>query len=194
MSTQRMNRLVILASGSGSNAENIARYFGASDSTIVSLILTNNPKAKVLDRAKSLELKAMSFNRYAFKDSSLVLKLIKGIDPDLIVLAGFLWKIPEAYIKAFPYKIINIHPALLPDYGGKGMYGRHVHEAVIANNETKSGISIHYVNEHYDEGAMIFQASCDISPSDTAEDLAKKIHALEMEHFPKVIESLLNES
>ena len=189
-----MKRLVIFASGSGTNAENIARYFKASNTVEVSLILCNNPKAKVLDRAKQLNLGAMTFNREVFQNSSLIIDLLKNLNPDLIVLAGFLWKIPEAMVSNFPNKIINVHPALLPKYGGKGMYGKHVHEAVIANKESESGITIHYVNEHYDEGAIIFQASCSLNNMDTVDSLSTKIHALEMEHFPKVIESLIKES
>ena len=133
----------------------------------------------------------MTFNRQAFSKSNIVLDILKQLQPDLIVLAGFLWKIPEGFIDAFPNKIINIHPALLPKYGGKGMYGQHVHDAVIANKEIESGITIHYVNEHYDEGAVIFQASCTLNETDTPQTLSAKIHELEMEHFPKVIESLL---
>ena len=122
-----------------------------------------------------------------------MLNLLKASNPDLIVLAGFLWKFPEPILNAFPNKVINVHPALLPKFGGKGMYGMHVHEAVVANNETETGITIHYVNEHYDEGATIFQAKCEVNSADTAEDVAAKIHKLEMKHFPKVVERLLNE-
>ena len=187
-----MKRLVIFASGSGTNAENIATHFKDSPNVTTSLILSNNPRAKVLERAKKLNLSAITFNRMAYSKTDMILNLLKQQQPDLIILAGFLWKIPESFVRAFPNKIINIHPALLPKYGGKGMYGKHVHEAVIAHKESTSGITIHYVNEHYDEGASIFQASCDVTESDTAESLSDKIHNLEMEHFPKVIESLLN--
>jgi phosphoribosylglycinamide formyltransferase-1 len=189
-----MKRLVIFASGSGSNAENIATYFKDKEGIEVALILSNNPKARVLERAKRLGLSAITFNRKAFMEHSYISDLLKQMDPDLIILAGFLWKIPDSLISAFPDRIINIHPALLPKYGGKGMYGHHVHEAVIANKELVSGISIHYVNEHYDEGTIIFQASCTLNELDTVESLSDKIHALEMKHFPEVIEQLLNKT
>jgi len=179
-----MKRIVIFASGSGTNAENI---INAS----VVLLVTNNPRAKVLDRCKRLKISSLCFNRNAFKKDEAIHQLLKTTKPDLIVLAGFLWKIPEFLITDFTNKIINIHPALLPKYGGKGMYGKYVHEAVRANNETETGITIHYVNENYDEGAIIFQASCSVSNDDTTDDIAAKIHKLEIAHFPKVIESLL---
>ena len=186
-----MKRIVIFASGNGSNAENLIKFFHNSDNVSVIQVLTNNPHAKIIDRCNNLNVSCLCFNRTAFSKSNHVLGILKQTNPDLIVLAGFLWKIPEAFIKSFPNKIINIHPALLPKYGGKGMYGKHVHTAVITNKEKESGITIHYVNENYDEGAIIFQATCAINESDSAEDLAKKIHELEMEHFPKVVTSLL---
>ena len=186
-----MKRIVIFASGSGSNAENLIRFFHNRDNVSVIQVLTNNPRAKVLDRCKRLKISALSFNRTAFFETSDVLNLLKVTNPDLIVLAGFLWKVPVNILESFPGKIINIHPALLPKYGGKGMYGMNVHEAVVRNKETETGITIHYVNENYDEGAIIFQSSCNVSPSDDAEKIAAKIHDLEMEHFPKVVESLL---
>lgn len=186
-----MKRIVIFASGSGSNAENLVHFFQDNHQIEVVQILTNNPHAKVLDRAKRLKVSALSFNRQAFSKTNDVLNIIKLQQPDLIVLAGFLWKIPESFVEAFPNKIINIHPALLPKFGGKGMYGMHVHEAVVAQKETETGITIHYVNEHYDEGTTIFQAKCDVNHTDTAEDVAAKIHELEMEHFPKVVAQLL---
>lgn len=186
-----MKRIVIFASGSGSNAENLVKFFQNNDNIDVVQILSNNPHAKVLDRAKQLKVSALSFNRIAFSKSNHVLDILKNINPDLIVLAGFLWKIPETFIKSFPNKIINIHPALLPKFGGKGMFGMHVHEAVVAQKETETGITIHYVNENYDEGATIFQSKCEVLASDSAEDVAAKIHKLEMEHFPKVVEKLL---
>jgi phosphoribosylglycinamide formyltransferase-1 len=186
-----MKRIVIFASGSGSNAENLVHFFQDNHQIEVVQILTNNPHAKVLDRAKRLKVSALSFNRQAFSKTNDVLNIVKLQQPDLIVLAGFLWKIPESFVEAFPNKIINIHPALLPKFGGKGMYGMHVHEAVVAQKETETGITIHYVNEHYDEGTTIFQAKCDVNHTDTAEDVAAKIHELEMEHFPKVVAQLL---
>lgn len=188
-----MKRIVIFASGSGTNAENLIKFFHNSDNATVIQVLCNNPHAKVLDRAKKLQVSALSFNRIAFSKTPDVLNILKASNPDLIVLAGFLWKFPEHILNAFPNKVINVHPALLPKYGGKGMYGMHVHEAVVANNETETGITIHYVNEHYDEGATIFQAKCEVTSSDSAKNVADKIHALEMEHFPKVVEQLLNE-
>ncbi|WP_426431997.1 phosphoribosylglycinamide formyltransferase [Winogradskyella sp. HB-48] len=186
-----MKRIVIFASGSGSNAENLIKFFQNSDNVSVIQVLTNNPHAKVLDRCKRLNVSALSFNRIAFSKSQDVLNILKLSNPDLIVLAGFLWKFPEFILNEFENKVINIHPALLPKYGGKGMYGMHVHHAVVENKETETGITIHYVNENYDEGAIIFQAKCEVKASDTAADVAAKIHELEMEHFPKVVERLL---
>ena len=186
-----MKRIVIFASGSGTNAENLIKFFHNRENASVILVLTNNPHAKVLDRCKTLKVSAMSFNKITLHESGHILNLLKTLKPDLIVLAGFLWKFPEAILNEFPNKVINVHPALLPKYGGKGMFGMHVHEAVVANKETRTGITIHYVNEHYDEGAIIFQADCEVNPTDSAEDVAAKIHELEMEHFPKVVESLL---
>jgi len=186
-----MKRIVIFASGSGTNAENLIKFFHNRENASVIQVLTNNPHAKVLNRAKKLKVSALSFNKIAFKETDDVLNILKASQPDIIVLAGFLWKFPEHILNVFPNKVINIHPALLPKYGGKGMYGMHVHEAVVSNKETETGISIHYVNEHYDEGAIIFQAKCEVNSNDTAEDVATKIHALEMEHFPKVVDKLL---
>ena len=191
--TIKMKRVVIFASGSGSNAENLIKFFHNSDNASVVQVLTNNPHAKVLDRCKRLKVSALSFNRIAFTQTEDVLNILKSNQPDLIVLAGFLWKFPENILKNFPNKVINIHPALLPKFGGKGMYGMNVHKAVVENKETETGITIHYVNENYDEGAIIFQAKCKVEASDSAEDVAKKIHKLEMEHFPKVVDRLLNE-
>ena len=188
-----MKRIVIFASGSGSNAENLIKFFQDSDHASVIQIFSNNPHAKVLDRAKRLGVSALSFNRVAFTKTDDVLDILKATEPDLIVLAGFLWKFPEHILKCFENKVINIHPALLPKYGGKGMYGMNVHNAIIQNNESETGITIHYVNENYDEGAIIFQVTCQVSKQDTAEDVAAKIHKLEMEYFPKVVEQLLNE-
>ena len=188
-----MKRIVIFASGSGSNAENLIKFFQDSDHASVIQIFCNNPHAKVLDRAKRLGVSALSFNRVAFTKTDDVLDILKATEPDLIVLAGFLWKFPEHILKCFENKVINIHPALLPKYGGKSMYGMNVHNAIIQNNESETGITIHYVNENYDEGAIIFQVTCQVSKQDTAEDVAAKIHKLEMEYFPKVVEQLLNE-
>jgi len=188
-----MKRIVIFASGSGTNAENLIKFFQNRDNASVIQVLTNNPHAKVLDRCKKLNVSALSFNKTALYQTDDVLNILKTAKPDLIVLAGFLWKFPENILAEFPNKVINIHPALLPKYGGKGMYGIHVHKAVVVNKEKESGITIHYVNEHYDEGAIIFQAKCEVITTDSAEDVADKIHELEMEHFPKVVEKLLKE-
>lgn len=185
-----MTRVVIFASGSGSNAENIYEYFKNKESIVISYILTNNKNAKVLDRARRLNIPSSVFNRNEFNDATQLLEFLKE-EADLIVLAGFLWKVPDAIVKAFPNKIVNIHPALLPKYGGKGMYGMNVHKAVVENKETVTGITIHYVNENYDEGAVIFQAKTEVLHSDTAEEVAQKIHLLEYEHFPKVIASII---
>jgi phosphoribosylglycinamide formyltransferase-1 len=187
-----MKRIVIFASGSGSNAENLIKFFQNSEKGSVTLILTNNPHAKVLDRSKSLGVAALSFNKQAYSQSNILHNILENEKPDLIVLAGFLWKFPESILKMFPNKVINVHPALLPKYGGKGMYGMHVHESVVAHKEEETGITIHYVNENYDEGAIILQAKCDVLPSDTAADVADKIHELEMKHFPEVVNELLN--
>lgn len=186
-----MKRVVIFASGSGTNAENLINFFKNRNDASVVLVLTNNPQAKVLERTKRLDVSALSFNKIAFTETEDVLNILKASKPDIIVLAGFLWKFPEKILNAFPDKVINIHPALLPKYGGKGMYGKFVHEAVVKNKERETGITIHYVNENYDEGKVIFQTKCKVDPEDSADDVASKIHELEMEHFPKVIESLL---
>lgn len=185
-----MKRIVIFASGSGTNAENISLFFQQVNHASVVHVLTNNKDAKVLERAKRLNINTLTFSKNYFLDENKLLQFLKA-EADLIVLAGFLWKVPSHIINAFPDKIINIHPALLPKYSGKGMYGMHVHKAVVANKETETGITIHYVNENYDEGAIIFQAKTHVLPSDTAEDVAKKIHLLEQNYFPKIINGVL---
>lgn len=187
-----MKRIVVFASGSGTNTQQIVEYFKGKK-VEVSLIVCNNPEAYVFKRAENYGIPSLLINRESFYRSDEVLKKLRFLTPDLIVCAGFLWKVPSNILEAFPKKVINIHPALLPKYGGKGMYGEHVHQAVIREQEKESGITIHYVNEHYDEGAIIFQARCPVEPGDTPETLAKKIHALEYEHFAKVIENLLNQ-
>ncbi len=184
-------KIVILASGSGSNAENIVRYFKNNSEISVHSILTNNPVAGVVQRAASLDIPCIAFDPQV-ETPSFLENYLSNISPDLIVLAGYLKKIPPEITYLFPNKIINIHPALLPKFGGKGMYGMHVHRAVKESGEDKTGISIHYVNEAYDEGAIIFQAECSLSSEDTPEGIAEKIHQLEFMHFPKVIESVLN--
>lgn len=186
-----MKNIAIFASGSGTNAENIIKQFKNHAEITVKLILSNKENAYVLERAKNHQIESITFNRQQFYDSNHVISLLKNNDIDAIVLAGFLWLIPDSLIKAYPDKIINIHPALLPKYGGKGMYGMNVHKAVIENNESESGISIHYVNEKYDEGEIIFSTKCQINKDDTAETLAQKIHDLEYQHFPRVIEKWL---
>ena len=187
-----MKRIVIFASGSGTNAENLIKFFHNRENASVIQVLTNNPHAKVLDRAKKLKVSALSFNKIALSETDDVLNILKAAKPDLIVLAGFLWKFPENILNVFPNKVINVHPALLPNYGGKGMYGMNVHQAIVNNKEKETGITIHYVNEHYDEGAIIFQAKCDVNHTDTADDVAAKIHELEMEHFPLVVNEILS--
>jgi phosphoribosylglycinamide formyltransferase-1 len=186
-----MNKVAIFASGNGTNAERIMEYFSSNKDVEISLVLTNNPKAGVIERAKKFNVPFLIFNRNEFNQSDKVINSLLNNQIDFIVLAGFLWLVPNSILKNYPNKIINIHPALLPKYGGKGMYGRYVHEAVIANNEPQSGISIHYVNEHYDEGNIIFQATCTVSEQETPDSLALKIHELEYTHFPRVIEQLL---
>jgi phosphoribosylglycinamide formyltransferase-1 len=185
-------QLVLLASGSGSNVENIAKYFEHASNITIATVLTNKRDAKVIDRCNRLKINCLYFNKQAFSESDCILNVLKSINPDLIVLAGFLWKIPEKLILAFPNRIINIHPALLPKYGGKGMYGNHVHEAVKKSKDAQTGITIHYVTANYDEGAIIHQATTKILPEDKVEQIAGKVHQLEYEHFPKVIEELLS--
>ena len=187
-----MKKILIFASGSGTNAQNIIEYFNELVEINVSLVFSNNKDAKVLDRAKNLGVDTVVFTREDLYQNSKVIEMLANEQPDLIVLAGFLWLIPSSIIKKFPNKIVNIHPALLPKYGGKGMYGMHVHRAVIDNNETESGITIHFVNEEYDAGDIIFQATCPVEKDDTPDLLAQRIHTLEHEHFPKVIEKVLD--
>lgn len=189
-----MTRIAIFASGSGSNAENIAHYFSDNPKVKISLILTNNKNAYVLERAKKLGVKSHIFTKQAFLETDNILQFLEENNINWIILAGFLLKIPQNLLKAYPNKIVNIHPALLPKYGGKGMYGENVHKAVVANNETESGITIHLVNENYDEGKIIFQAKCNVLPTDTFKDVAAKIHTLEQAHFPKTIDLLINNS
>ncbi len=188
-----MKNIAIFASGNGSNAENIAKYFAGHPKIKVSCFLVNRPDAYVVERAKKLNIPAIIFDREQFYKTGFVLEKLKECGIDLIVLAGFLWLIPKNLIDAYPQKIINIHPALLPKFGGKGMYGDNVHRAVLEAGEKQSGISIHYVNEHYDQGDIIFQATTPVYPGDTIETLAKRIHQLEYEHYPKIIELLLSD-
>lgn len=186
-----MKNIVLFASGSGTNAQRITEYFKDNASIHVKRIYANKPDAYVLQRAKNLRVNSFVFNRNDFYKTDLVLKQLETDAPDLIVLAGFLWLIPQSILEKYEGRIINIHPALLPKYGGKGMYGSKVHNAVIDSGDTESGITIHYVNKHYDEGEIIFQAPCSINSEDTPETLAAKIHELEYEHFPKTIEKIM---
>lgn len=183
-----MINICILASGNGSNAENIARHFAGHPKIQVKEFLSNKPDAFVHERAKNLRIPSSTFSKAEFQQPAF-LERLKNID--YIILAGFLWLIPSFLVEAFPRHIINIHPGLLPKFGGKGMYGDNVHRAVIASGETKSGITIHLVNEEYDKGAILLQADCEVSPKDTTETLAKKIHVLEYEHFPRAIEEYI---
>jgi len=184
-------RIILFASGNGSNAVNICQYFEHVKNIDVTEVYTNNSKARVINKLTFFGIKTNVFNKVAFTDGEL-LSEIKSKKPSLIVLAGFLWKIGSDWVKEFSNKIINIHPALLPKYGGKGMYGTHVHQAVKENHETETGITIHYVNEAYDEGEVIFQAKVTIENEDSIEIIASKVHELEQANFPKVIQSLLN--
>lgn len=186
-----MKNIAIFASGSGTNAENIARYFSNSETIKVAVVLSNNKNAGVHARMEKLNIPSVSFTREEFIEGTAVLAKLAEYDTVLIVLAGFMNKISDTLLKAYPNKIINIHPALLPKHGGKGMYGMHVHEAVVAAGEKESGITIHYINENYDEGAVIFQATCPVLPTDTPEEVANKVHTLEYAHYPHVIEEVL---
>lgn len=183
-------RIALFASGSGSNAENIVHYFSHNPGFSFPLIISNKPDAFIHSRAKQLNIPSFTFSREDFTDGEKILSLLELYNIDCIVLAGFLLKIPQSLILAFPQKIINIHPALLPKHGGKGMYGMKVHQAVSETGDTESGITIHYVNANYDEGSIIFQTTCPVFPSDTPETIAEKVHALEYEYFPKVIEDI----
>jgi phosphoribosylglycinamide formyltransferase-1 len=186
-----MRNIAIFASGSGTNAENIIKYFSNSKSAKVSLVLSNKRDAYVLKRAATLNVRSVFFDRKELYMKDKVLRYLSMYKIDFVVLAGFLWLIPENILDLYDKRIINIHPALLPGYGGKGMYGERVHEAVLTNHEKESGITIHYVNKKYDEGDIIFQARCKVESKDTPDTLAAKVHSLEYEHFPKVIEELV---
>jgi phosphoribosylglycinamide formyltransferase 1 len=187
-----MRNIAIFASGSGTNAENLIKYFSTKNSAKVCLVLSNKRHAMVLKRAENYGIESVFFERDDFYLHGKVMDCLSEHKIDFIVLAGFLWLVPENIIEKYNRRIVNIHPALLPAYGGKGMYGDVVHKAVIENREPESGISIHYVNKFYDEGDIIFQAKCKIEPTDTPDTLAGKVHALEYEHFPRVIEELVS--
>ncbi|MDP1622391.1 MAG: phosphoribosylglycinamide formyltransferase [Bacteroidales bacterium] len=186
-----MARLAIFASGNGSNAQRITEYFTGHPTISINLILSNRPDAYVLHRAEGLGIPARVFNRTTLYETSDIPALLMKYQIDFIILAGFLWLIPQNLLTLYTGRIINIHPALLPKYGGKGMYGMKVHEAVIASGEHESGITVHYVDENYDEGQIIFQAKCIVSEADTPESLASRIHELEYRYFPEVIEKVV---
>ena len=186
-----MKNIVIFASGSGTNAEAIIKHFQNNSRVKVALVISNNTSAFVLERAKKYGVETLVFNRQKLNETEMVDEALRERNIDFIVLAGFMLLFPKRLIKKFPNKILNIHPALLPKYGGKGMYGMHVHEAVVKNKEKESGITIHLVNENYDEGEIVFQAKCTVNAADSADDVASKIHVLEHEHYPKIIEEQL---
>jgi phosphoribosylglycinamide formyltransferase-1 len=188
--TIKMKKIVLFASGNGSNAEAIIRYFENQSIATVVAVFSNKPEAKVLDRAKNHGIPSFVFTKTQLQETY-VLDQLQLLQPDLIVLAGFLLQFPTTILKVFP-NVINIHPALLPKYGGKGMYGMHVHLAVLDHKETETGITIHYVNEHYDEGEFIFQKAVNIEECKTAEAIAQKVHELEHQYFPSVISEVLN--
>jgi phosphoribosylglycinamide formyltransferase 1 len=184
-------KIVIFASGTGTNAENIIKYFQNTQTAEVIAVFSNNRKAPVLKKAHDLGVKALHFDRESFYETNEMLNVLKDLNPNLIVLAGFLWLFPNRILKKFPNRVINLHPALLPKFGGKGMFGDAVHTAVINDKETETGITIHYVNEKYDEGKTIFQATIPVESNMTPSQLAGKIHELEYKHFPVVIEELI---
>ncbi len=185
-----MKKLAILASGSGTNAEKIMEFFKNSDKGEVTLLGSNKKDAFVLERARKFDIPSFTFTKKELEDGS-VLRSLEDADIDWVILAGFLLKIPESLIQAFPEKMVNIHPALLPKFGGKGMYGMNVHKAVKEAGDRHTGITIHLVNENFDEGKIIFQAATEVDPDDDPESIAQKVHALEHQYFPGVIESLL---
>lgn len=188
-----MKKIAIFASGNGSNCENIIKHFSQSEVARVVLVVTNNPSAKVIERAKRLDTDISIVPKDSISDSSIMLPLLREKCIDLIVLAGFMLFIPSFLIDNYPHRIVNIHPSLLPKYGGKGMYGMHVHEAVKENNEKESGITIHFVNNEYDRGEIIAQYSTPVSPDDSAEEIAEKVHKLEYAHYPSIIEKIIRE-
>lgn len=187
-----MKRIAVFASGSGSNAENFINYFRQSDAADISLILSDNKSAKVLQRAEKYGVPHVVFTKEELAGGK-VLEKLKRSKIDFIVLAGFLRLVPADIINTYQGRIVNIHPALLPSYGGKGMYGMNVHKAVVEAGEEESGITIHYVNEHYDQGDIIFQARTEVYPDDTPEDVAEKVHALEYQYYPQIVDQLICE-
>ena len=183
-------RIALFASGSGTNVQNIANYFNGRTTAKPVCVLCNKPDAFVLERAKRLNLDSMTFNKADFNDGKKIMDYLSKHDIDMIVLAGFLWLVPQYLIDAYPSRIVNIHPALLPKFGGKGMYGMHVHEAVKQSGETETGITIHLIDGNYDKGSTVFQAKVAIDKSDSPDDIANKVHALEYKHYPEVIEKI----
>jgi phosphoribosylglycinamide formyltransferase-1 len=188
---ENMKKIAIFASGTGTNAENITRYFLKSSIARVKVVLSNNQNVGVHARVNQLGVPSFVFSREEFNDGQIILDKLHEYDVDLIVLAGFMSKISDSLLNAYPNKIINIHPALLPKFGGKGMYGHHVHEAVVSAGEEKTGITIHYINERYDDGTIIFQAECPVYSVETPEEVAMKVHTLEYKYYPLIIEKLL---
>lgn len=186
-----MKNIAIFASGSGTNAENIIKYFSTKNTAKVSLVLSNKRDAGVLKRAEAFGVKTVVFDREDFYNKGRVLGLLLEEKVEFIVLAGFLWLVPEDILKHYPRRMVNIHPALLPRHGGKGMYGERVHKSVIEDKDTETGITIHYVNEVYDNGDIIFQAKCRVDSDDTPDSLASKVHVLEYRYFPEIIEKLI---
>ena len=184
--------IILFSSGNGSNVEKICDYFEENPKVSISRIFTNNPKAGVIQRAKRFQIEVQVFNKKEFKEDHL-LKQVVSLKPNLIILAGFLWRMGQNWVNKFPKQIINIHPALLPRYGGKGMYGKYVHNAVMANNEKETGITIHYVNKDYDKGGIIFQKKVSLSENDSAVQIAKKVQELEHRYFSAVIAQILKE-
>lgn len=188
-----MKRLAIFVSGSGTNMERIGQHFSRHPEIQLALVVCSNPKAAALQRAEKLGVETVVIDKNRLRESGNLLKLLYEKQIDWLILAGFLWLIPTELVRAFPKRILNIHPALLPAYGGKGMYGEKVHQAVIQNREQQSGITIHYVNNNYDEGDIVFQQSLTLAPNETPESLAQRIHQLEYKHYPEVIERLVLE-
>lgn len=186
-----MSKVAIFASGSGSNAENIVKYFEGRLFSKDFHFLTNNKNAFVIERAEKLGVNITLFSREDFYNTDIIVNQLKDEGCELIILAGFLWLVPENIVRNFKGKIINIHPALLPKYGGKGMYGRKIHEAVVNNGDSETGITIHFVDENYDDGKIIFQAKCDVLPDDSVVDVEMKIHELEYKYYPQIVEEIL---
>ena len=187
-------KVALFASGSGTNAQKIFEYFKDHKEIEIAMLLSNNPGAYALTRAQSVGIPTRVFTKAEFKDSDIIVQELKAAGIQWVVLAGFLWLIPSHLIQAFPTSMLNIHPALLPKFGGKGMYGMKVHEAVKETGESRTGITIHKVNEEYDKGEIVFQGFCDVLPEDTPESIAQKVHELEYLHFPKVIEDQIRQS